>query len=211
MKEIDFFYFFGSAYAYLSVMRIEELAEAAGVTVRWRPFSVRALMKEEGNNLRTQPAKMRYIWRDIERRAIKHSVPYVRPPIWPTDPDLLANRVGTVAMAEGWCREYTKASFAAWFLGGAKLGDRDGLTQILKRLGKDPTSVIERAHSEEIGALYDAQTDAARSIGAFGSPTFGVDGEAFWGDDRLEEAIDWAVGRHLAQHPPAGQVSNASM
>lgn len=199
MKEMDFFYFFGSAYAYLSVMRIEKLAEAAGVKVHWRPFSVRALMKEEGNNLRTQPAKMRYIWRDIERRAIKHCVPYVGPPVWPTDPDLLANLVGIVAMTEGWCREYTKASFAAWFLDGAKLGDPDGTAKILSALGKDPAAVITRANSDEIRARYDAETEAARRISAFGSPTFGVDGEAFWGDDRLEEAIDWAVGRHPAQ------------
>ena len=103
MKELDFFYFFGSGYAYLSVMRIEKLAEAAGVTVRWRPFSVRTLMMEEGNMIRNQPAKMRYIWRDVERRAARNGVPFVRPPIWPTDPDQLANRVGTVAMVEGWC------------------------------------------------------------------------------------------------------------
>jgi len=69
MKELDFFYFFGSGYAYLSVMRIEDLAAAAGVSVRWRPFSVRTLMIEEGNIIRNQPAKMHYMWRDVERRA----------------------------------------------------------------------------------------------------------------------------------------------
>jgi hypothetical protein len=66
---IDFFYFFGSGYAYLSVMRIEKLAKEAGVTVRWRPFSVRTLMSENNIALRDQPGKMRYIWRDIERRT----------------------------------------------------------------------------------------------------------------------------------------------
>jgi 2-hydroxychromene-2-carboxylate isomerase len=199
MKELDFFYFFGSGYAYLSVMRIEDLAAAAGVSVRWRPFSVRTLMIEEGNIIRNQPAKMHYMWRDVERRAAKHGVPFVKPPIWPTDPDQLANRVGTVAMTEGWCPAYTKASFKAWYLDGQKLGDFDALTYILTALGKDPQVVIERANGDEIRARYDAETDAARKIGAFGSPTFGVDGEAFWGDDRLEEAIEWAVGRHPAQ------------
>jgi 2-hydroxychromene-2-carboxylate isomerase len=87
----------------------------------------------------------------------------------------------------------------AWYLDGQKLGDFDALTHILTALGKAAQLVIDRANSDEIRARYEAETDAARKIGAFGSPTFGVDGEAFWGDDRLEEAIEWAVGRHPAQ------------
>jgi len=55
---MDFFYFFGSAYSYLAVMRIERLALQAAVKVRWRPFSVRDLMTEKGYSLRTQPTKM---------------------------------------------------------------------------------------------------------------------------------------------------------
>jgi 2-hydroxychromene-2-carboxylate isomerase len=110
---MDFFYFFGSCYAYLSVMRIDKLATEAGVEVRWRPFSVRDLMTEKGYSLRTQPTKMTYIFRDVERRARLHSIPFVRPPIWPTDPDQLANRVAIVAFNQGWGREYTLASFQA--------------------------------------------------------------------------------------------------
>ena len=58
MPQMDFFYFFGSAYSYLAVMRIERLALQAAVKVRWRPFSVRDLMTEKGYSLRTQPTKM---------------------------------------------------------------------------------------------------------------------------------------------------------
>jgi 2-hydroxychromene-2-carboxylate isomerase len=97
MKQLDFFYFFGSGYAYLSVMRIESLARNAGVSVRWRPFNVRPLMKDNNVSLRTEKTKVKYIWRDIERRAAHHSIPFVEQPIWPTEPDLLANLVGVVA------------------------------------------------------------------------------------------------------------------
>jgi 2-hydroxychromene-2-carboxylate isomerase len=197
--ELDFFYFFGSGYAYLSVMRISDLAAIAGVTVNWRPFSVRALMIEQNNMIRNQKQKMAYTWRDVERRAARHGVPFVAPPIWPTDPDQLANRVGIVAMIEGWCQPYTLASFRSWYLEGQPLGERDALSGILRSLGQDADSIIERANSEEIRARYDAQTDVARKLGAFGSPTFAVGKEIFWGDDRLEEAIDWASGRHPAQ------------
>jgi 2-hydroxychromene-2-carboxylate isomerase len=198
MPQIDFFYFFGSAYAYLSVMRIEKLASQAGVEVRWRPFSVRDLMTEKGYSLRSQPTKMSYIWRDVARRARVHDVPFDRPPIWPTDPDQLANRVGIVASEQGWCREYTKATFRAWFDGQA-LGSGESLRDILVSLGKEPQPLIELANSPEIRAQYDRETDVARHLGIFGSPTFAVGREVFWGDDRMEEALAWALGAHPAQ------------
>ncbi|MBX3575827.1 MAG: 2-hydroxychromene-2-carboxylate isomerase [Rhizobiaceae bacterium] len=203
-RNLDFFYFFGSGYAYLSVMRIDALADAAGVTVTWRPFSVRALMIEQNNMIREQKQKMAYVWRDIERRAARNGVPFVRPPIWPTDPDQLANRVGIVAQAEGWCREYTLASFRSWYLDGQPLGAEGPLAAILAGLGRNAAEVIGRANSDDIRARYDAQTDVARRLGAFGSPTFAVGSEIFWGDDRLEEAIAWAAGTHPAQRNAAG-------
>jgi 2-hydroxychromene-2-carboxylate isomerase len=197
MPQIDFFYFFGSCYAYLSVMRIDKLAAEAGVEVRWRPFSVRALMTEKGYSLRTQPTKMTYIFRDVERRARLHGIPFEKPPIWPTDPDQLANRVGIVAFYQGWGREYTLTSFEKWFEGQA-LGADDSLRTIIHSHGKDPDEVISLANSSETRAQYDRETDAARQLGVFGSPTFVVGQEIFWGDDRLEEALAWAKGIHPA-------------
>lgn len=197
--ELDFFYFFGSGYAYLSVMRISEVARRAGVKVNWRPFSVRTLMIEHNNMIRNQKQKMAYTWRDVERRAARHGVPFVKPPIWPTDPDQLANRVGVVAASEGWCKDYTLASFRSWYLDGQPLGEPETVAQIVTALGHDPARVIADADSSEIRARYDAETDAARNLGAFGSPTFAVGQEIFWGDDRLEEAVEWAAGTHPAQ------------
>jgi 2-hydroxychromene-2-carboxylate isomerase len=194
---MDFFYFFGSCYAYLSVMRIEKLAAEAGVEVRWRPFSVRDLMTEKGYSLRTQPTKMTYIFRDVERRARLHGIPFGKPPIWPTDPDQLANRVGIVAFDQGWGRGYTLTSFQKWFEGQA-LGADDSLRTIISSHGKDPDEVISLANSSETRGQYDRETDAARQLGVFGSPTFAVGNEIFWGDDRLEEALTWAKGQHPA-------------
>lgn len=199
MQAVSFLYFFGSGYSYLSVMRMDALAKAAGVTVHWRPFSVRKLMREQNNPMADMPMKMRYIWRDIERRAAQHGLPFVAPPIWPTDPDELANRVGIVAMTEGWCPEYSRASFRSWYIDGKPLGDPAALKTILERLDRSPETVIEKAASDEIRARYDAETDYARRLGAFGSPTFVVGDEVFWGDDRLEEALRWAGGKHPAQ------------
>ncbi len=198
-KTLDFYFFFGSGYAYLSVMRIEEMAAKAGVTVNWYPFSVRELVNEQGNNFRNVAPRMAYLWRDIERRAAQHGLSFVAKPIWPTDPDQLANRVGVVAAQEGWCPAYSKASFRSWYLDGKGLGDIAALSAVLAQLGKDPEQVIATANTEAVRGRYAANTDAARQLGAFGSPTFAVGDEIFWGDDRLEEALAWATGSHPAQ------------
>jgi 2-hydroxychromene-2-carboxylate isomerase len=199
MKHIDFFYFFGSGYAYLSVMRIGKMASEAGVTVRWRPFNVRPLMAENNIALRTQAAKVSYMWRDVERRAATHAIPFVKPPVWPTDPDLLANLVGIVAAEGGWCEAYTVASFRAWYLEGMALGNPATFEHVLRQLGHDPSRIIAEARTERVAEIFRRETDVARKHGVFGSPSFVVDGEMFWGDDRLEEALAWAQGNHRLQ------------
>jgi 2-hydroxychromene-2-carboxylate isomerase len=199
MREMDFFYFFGSVYAYPAVMRIANLAGAAGVKVRWRPFNVRTVMAENNVAFRTQVAKVKYMWRDIERRCACDGVPFVRPPIWPADPDLLTNRVGVLASREGWCEAFTTAAFKAWFLNGMALGDRAFLDHVLPPLGKDVDETVRHASGEDIAELLKSETDVARQHGIFGSPSFVTGGETFWGDDRLEEAIAWASGIHKLQ------------
>jgi 2-hydroxychromene-2-carboxylate isomerase len=143
------------------------------------------------------------MWRDIERRAASYGVPFIKAPMWPTDPDLLANRIGVLAAEEGWCEAYTKASFRAWYLKGMALGERACLEHVLRPLGKDVDEVIAEAGSARIGEKLKAETDVARSFGIFGSPSFVVDGEMFWGDDRLEEALAWATRAHRLQDATA--------
>jgi 2-hydroxychromene-2-carboxylate isomerase len=190
--ELDFFFFYGSTYTYLTVMRIERAAAEAGVEVRWRPFNVREIMLEQDNiPFRDKPVKMAYMWRDVERRANAYGIPFNRIPTYPVDPESLANRVGVLAAIEGWCPEYTKATYRAWFLEDRPPGDLEHLDPILSSLGRDPETVVSRADSQEIRARYDAETDVARRMGIFGSPTFVVGGEIFWGDDRLEDALEW--------------------
>jgi 2-hydroxychromene-2-carboxylate isomerase len=157
------------------------------------------VMAENNIALRSQVAKINYMWRDVERRAATNGVPFVKAPIWPTDPDLLANRVAMVAAEGGWCEAYTVASLRAWYLDGRALGDRAHLEHVLPQLGKDVDTVIAEANGPAAHARLKAETDAARSYGIFGSPAFVVDGETFWGDDRLEEALAWASGRHRLQ------------
>lgn len=192
--EIDFFFFYGSTYTYLTVMRIENLAAGHGVKIRWRPFNVRQIMLEQDNiPFRDKPVKAQYMWRDIERRAVRYGIPFNGVPPYPVDPDNLAGRVGLVAAREGWCPAYTRTTYGTWFLEHNKPGDPVQLARALSAIGKSPDAVIDRAESPEVREEYDAETQRARELGIFGSPTFRAGDEIFWGDDRLEDALEWAL------------------
>ncbi len=191
-SQLDFFFYFGSTYTYLSVMRIEEAAEKAGVAIRWRPFNVRDIMVEMDNiPFRTKPMKLQYMWRDLERRAKRYGLRFVEPPTYPVDLDTLAGRVGFIAAEQAWCADYAKASYQSWFLENKPLGAEECLRDILTSLGQDPNDIIKLANNDETRRKYEEETAKARSLGIFGSPTFVVDSEIFWGDDRLEDALDW--------------------
>jgi 2-hydroxychromene-2-carboxylate isomerase len=192
-KHLDFFYFLGSTYTYLAVNRAEEIAARNGVILRWRPFGVRTIMQEQNNiPFANKPAKLKYMWRDIERRAYRHGVQFnAASSHYPIDIDELTNRVATLAAMEGWCPAFTKMAYAAWFLENKDPGEVEHLLAILRRIGQDPAAVIAQANGEAVRGKYASETDEARSMGIFGSPTFACGTEIFWGDDRLEEAIEW--------------------
>ena len=192
-EPLDFFFFIGSTYTYLAVGRVDEVAAREGVPIRWRPFNVRALMIEQDNRpFVGKPVKLSYMWRDLERRANRYGTAFVAIPPYPIDCKDLANRVAVVASLESWCPEYVRAAYGAWFLDGEDPGEEKPLRRVLSQLGKQPEEVIARANSKEIRERYAAETSVARQLGVFGSPTFVWGSEVFWGDDRFEDALEWA-------------------
>lgn len=189
---IDFWFSIGSTYSYLSVMRIDEVARRAGLTFRWRPFDVRAIMVEMNNiPFHTKPVKLRYMWRDMERRAAFYGLPWSAVPPYPIKHLSLVNRIALSATEEDWCADYVKGAYRGWFISSLDPSVEPNLSDNLRAIGQNPEKVIARATSEEAKAALEAATSAARALGIFGSPTFVANGEIFWGDDRLEDAIRW--------------------
>jgi 2-hydroxychromene-2-carboxylate isomerase len=191
-SQIDFWFSIGSTYTYLSVMRIDEVARRTALTFRWRPFDVRAIMVEMNNiPFHTKPLKMRYMWRDVERRAGLYGLPWSAVPPYPIKHISLVNRIAHSATEEGWCADYVKGAYQQWFIGGQDPSVEPSLSDNLRAIGRNPDKVIARATSDEVKAALEAATSAAHALGIFGSPTFAFNGELFWGDDRLEDAIQW--------------------
>jgi 2-hydroxychromene-2-carboxylate isomerase len=197
MKDIEFWFSIGSTYSYLSVARLSALEHDTSVTFSWHPFSVRKLMQEMDNIPfpPTKKAKADYMWRDIERRAQKYGIPVSVPAPYPLKEFDRANRIAVLGMQEGWCADYVCATYRRWFQEGLEAGSEPNLSDSLIEIGQDPKRVLELAESDQITKSYLEQTDSAREKGIFGSPTCIVDGELFWGDDRVEDALWWLKNR----------------
>jgi 2-hydroxychromene-2-carboxylate isomerase len=188
---IDFWFSVGSLYTYLAVMRLDRIEDTTDIRFRWRPFSIRAIMIEMDNRPLSRPAKLAYMWRDLERRAEMYDFAFSGRPPYPLKNFDLANRVAVVGAREGWCPDYVRAAYRRWFLDHEEAGSEPNVSESLKEIGQSPARVLPLAQSDEIAVAYDAATAEARNLGIFGVPTFVTRGEIFWGDDRLEDAMRW--------------------
>jgi len=192
---LDFWFEFASTYSYPAAMRISPLAEAAGVAVRWRPFMLGPIFKGQGwatSPFNLFPAKGRNMWRDLERTCGTIGLPFVRPTTFPQN-TLLAARVALIGLAEAWGEDYCRAIYRAEFAEGRTVEATETIAGVLSALGLDAGAVLDRAQSNENRSQLRAHTEEAQRLGIFGSPSFvTADSELFWGNDRLEAALNWA-------------------
>lgn len=197
---IDFWFTMGSTYSYLSVMRIAAVERSAGLSFRWRPFHLLIILQEMKHvPFADKPIKCAYMWRDLERRAAMHRIPIRVPAPYPSRQSVVANLVAIVGMREGWGCDFVRAAYRRWFQLGQETGSEPNVSQSLNDIGQDPPRVFALANSENVKGMLSAETDAARELGIFGSPTFSVGRELFWGDDRLEDAISWCRDGRVEQ------------
>jgi 2-hydroxychromene-2-carboxylate isomerase len=191
---IDFWYEFASTYSYPAAMRIDRLAAAAGIDVRWRPFLLGPMLAQQNltdSPFNVFPVKGRYMWRDLERICAAEGLPFRRPSQFPRR-TLLPARVATVAANEGWCPEFSRAVYDANFARDRDIGDPAVIADILAGLGRDPAAVLAAAQAQPIKDQLKAAVDEAMGLGVFGAPSVTAAGELFWGNDRLEQALAWA-------------------
>lgn len=191
---LEFWYEFASTYSYLAAMRIEGLAKAAGIELRWRPFLLGPIFAQQGWNtspFNLYPAKGQHMWRDMERETEALGLPLTRPSPFPQN-SLFAARIAALGQ-ESWGPVFTRALFRAEFGEGRSIAEPDVMRDALAEAGEDAEEIFARAQTEEAKAGLRAQNDAAMARGIFGAPSFvAADGELFWGNDRLERALGWA-------------------
>jgi 2-hydroxychromene-2-carboxylate isomerase len=191
MTDIAFYFDFSSPYGYLAAKRIDGIAARHGRGVDWRPFLLGVVFKELGGQPLTQyPLKGDYSRHDFDRSARRYGIPFTMPEVFP--------RPTTVAMrAALWikqrdrarARAYCEAVYDAYFQHGRDIADVAILLDLAGDLGP---ALAEGLEDPALKALARAETEAAiNGARAFGSPYFIVDGEPFWGNDRLEMIDEW--------------------
>ena len=194
MATLDFFYDLASTYSYLAAIRIGPLAQAAGVSVRWRPFLLGPIFKAQGYDtspFNVHQLKGRNMVRDCERQCAELGLPFRLPSPFPAM-SLLAGRVAYVGLAEGWGEDFSRAVYRAEFGEGLSISEPTVIAAIVASLGHDAEAALARAQSTEIKTALRAATEDAEKRGIFGAPSFVSAGELFWGNDRLEQALSWA-------------------
>jgi 2-hydroxychromene-2-carboxylate isomerase len=191
-SQIDFWFTMGSTYSYLSVMRLAEFELSTGISFRWRPFHLLIILQEMKHiPFADKPTNSAYMWRDIERRAAMYGIPVKLPAPYPAKQSVMANLITIVGMRESWGADYVRAAYRRWFQLGQETGSEPNVSESLRDVGQDPVRVLALANSADANAALSSETSIARELGIFGSPTFTVGRELFWGDDRLEDAISW--------------------
>jgi 2-hydroxychromene-2-carboxylate isomerase len=193
MQSIDFYFDFTSPYGYLASHKIEPLAAQFGRAVTWRPYLLGAAFKVNGGRPPTEvPLKSEYVARDFPRSARFHGIAYRHPSVFPV-PAVAATRAyyWVAGTDPKQAVELAKAIFSAYFTEDVNIAEAENVVSIAARAGQDANAVRAALNDPAVKDRTRAEVDAAIAKGAFGSPYLIVDGEPFWGVDRLDQLARW--------------------
>lgn len=195
-RTLDFWFDFASTYSYLSAVRIEAVAGAHGVSVRWRPFLLGPIFHAQGwttSPFNLYKAKGDYMVRDIQRIAGERGLTFQLPDPFPQN-SLSAARVATAIGEQDRRAAFCKALYLAEFAHKKPIDDAAVLGACLSEAGVDAAATLHAARSDAVKLALRTETEEAQRRGIFGAPTFTTpDGDLFWGDDRLDMAARWAA------------------
>ena len=189
---LEFWFDFGSNYSYLSALRIEAAAARLGVPVRWQPFLLGPIFRSFGwetSPFVLQKAKGAYVWRDMARACRKAGLPWQQPSVFPRSA-LLAHRVALLGADEAWIGAFCRRVFSLNFAEDRDLEAPETVAGVLTELGLAPAALLAAATTDANRQKLRQHTEAAAARGLFGAPSFFVGEELFWGNDRLDDALE---------------------
>ena len=187
MPDVDFFFDCISPYSYLAQTQLTELAARTGARFKLWPMHLLTLMNIVGNTPTTVLCKSKntYAGQDIGRWVARYGVPFqMNPHVFKADPSLSLSGA-LVAQKQGTEDVYTRAIFSAFWSEGLDVNDRGRLSARLDATGLDGKAILETADQPEYGVRLAKNTEIAAERGVFGSPTFIVGEDIFFGNDRL--------------------------
>ncbi|HEX5657695.1 MAG TPA: 2-hydroxychromene-2-carboxylate isomerase [Polyangiales bacterium] len=190
--EIELYYEFGSTYSYPAVMLADREAEKRGHIIVHRPFLLGPLFVKQGLDqppFLKYPVKGAYMFRDLARSCAQLGLGWNKPSSFPRRA-VLPTRLAIVGFDEGWGLPFAQRVFTLNFVDDREIDDEPNMRALLAELGVE--GAFEKALSAPYKDKLRAQTARAEELGLFGAPTFVVGRELFWGQDRMQQAFDWA-------------------
>ena len=194
-KELTAWLSIGSTYSYLTAMRIQEVCMKENIKLSVVPISIRQIMKNM-DNIPFPPSKqtkVNYMWRDIERRAEGYGFFAKTPVPYPLSEFDLANQIAILGLEKEWGINFIVHTYKKWFQEGKEPAIEPSISEVCKELGLNKEDIINEAQTDLVKNKYKQNTNLAREYKIFGSPSFVVNNELFWGDDRMEDAIKWSI------------------
>ena len=192
---IELWFEFASTYSYPAAMRAEQVAAEHGCDVIFQPFLLAPIFRAQGwdnSPFNLYPVKGRYMWRDLARICDELSLPLQRPSQFPRN-GLFPARIACAARDERWLPSFVRNVYTANFAHDREISDPNVVRQCLEGLVSEPEAWLQRAEAPEVKARLRANSDRAIELGIYGAPSFVVGDELFWGNDRLENALRWAL------------------
>lgn len=196
-KPIDFYFDFSSPYGYLASTRIEAIAEKHDRVVAWQPILLGAVFKVSGQApLTTYPLKGEYALMDFDRAAREYKTPFKQPDVFP---------IGAVAASRACCwlkastdaqlveklTPFVHALFKSYYVDGHNISEPDQVLAVAQSVGIDKDDLAMGLSEQTTKDALREAVENAIALGIFGSPICVVDGELFWGSDRLEQIDRW--------------------
>lgn len=187
-QTVEFWFDFGSPASYLAWFQLPKIAAARGATIDWRPMLLGGVFQATGNKSPMEvPAKGRYVGDDLARFALRYGVPYRLNPHFPINTlMLMRGAVGLQLHDPAKLVPYLDAVFRAIWVDGRNLNDPATVAQVLAAAGFDPQRLLDLTQQPDVKEKLKAATQEAVSRGVFGAPAFFVDGQLYWGQDRLD-------------------------
>ncbi len=190
---IEFYFDFSSPYGYLASECIDDMADRHDRDVIWRPFLMGVAMKVTGSSpVVNRPMLGEYSRRDMVRSARRHKVPFQFPDPFPIATVAACRAVYWMERtdADG-ARPLAKALYRAYFADGRNISEAEVVADVAAESGADRAALLAGVQEPAIKDRLKEVTNDAIERGIFGSPFFIVDGEPFWGHDRMDEVDRW--------------------
>jgi 2-hydroxychromene-2-carboxylate isomerase len=201
MKTVDFYFDYSSTNSYFAAFLLPEICRKHDAVVNWLPVHLASLFHGTGFDVMSMtPRKARYLWRDHQRYAEVTGLPFRKPSRFPIKtaaamratlmvPGLIgANPDNYTASEMG---DFAQAVMRAYWERDADISDPKVLAALAHNLAVDGDRLIAAADSDDARARLAAVTEGAIARGVFGAPMFFVEGEMFWGKDRLDFVERW--------------------